>query len=95
MFDVSGFRNLRQAQARIDAWRREYNTERPHSSLGYQTPVAFRDGCAPSPRGLQGPQILAPVKAEPYRSPAAALTAPADFFQLMLACRSARVVWIS
>jgi putative transposase len=23
----------------IEAWRRQYNTERPHSSLGYRTPA--------------------------------------------------------
>ena len=76
--NVSWFRNLWQTRARIDAWRREYNSERPHSSLGYQTPEAFRETCAPSPRSLERPQILAPVQAKPYRAPAAALTgAPA------------------
>ncbi|MGH1507339.1 integrase core domain-containing protein [Ralstonia solanacearum] len=25
-------------------WRIEYNTERPHSSLGYMTPVQFAQG---------------------------------------------------
>ena len=73
--NVSWFRNLWQARARIEAWRREYNTQRPHSSLGYRTPESFRDACAPSPRNLEVPQILAPVKAKPYRAPAAALTA--------------------
>ena len=73
--NVSWFRNLWQARARINAWRREYNSARPHSSLGYQTPEAFRDACAPSPRSLEMPQILAPVKATPYRAPTAALTA--------------------
>jgi putative transposase len=73
--NVSWFRNLWQARARIEAWRREYNTARPHSSLGYRTPESFRDACAPSPRSLEVPQILAPVKAQPYRAPSAALTA--------------------
>lgn len=72
--NVSWFRNLWQARVRIAAWRREYNSERPHSSLGYQTPEAFREACAPSPRTMEIPQILAPVKAKPYRAPAAALT---------------------
>ena len=26
---------------RIEAWRVEYNTERPHSSLGYRTPAQY------------------------------------------------------
>lgn len=74
--NVSWFRNLWQARARIDAWRREYNSERPHSSLGYQTPEAFRNACAPSLRNLEMPQILAPVKAT-LRAPTAALTVAA------------------
>jgi putative transposase len=73
--NVNWFRNLWQARMRIDAWRREYNTARPHSSLGYQTPEAFRAACAPSPRSVEMPQILAAVKAKPYRAPAAALAA--------------------
>jgi len=73
--NVSWFRNLWQARARINAWRKEYNSTRPHSSLGYQTPEAFRGALAPSPRSLQMPQILAALKAKPYLAPAAALTA--------------------
>jgi hypothetical protein len=38
---VSWFGNLFEARARIAAWRREYNEERPHSSLGYRTPEEF------------------------------------------------------
>jgi putative transposase len=36
------FANLAEAQVVIELWRREYNQERPHSSLGYRTPVEFR-----------------------------------------------------
>ena len=74
--NVSWFRNLWQARARIQAWRKEYNSARPHSSLGYQTPDAFRQAHAPSPRSVPMPQILAPVKAT-LRAPPAALTAAA------------------
>jgi putative transposase len=35
------FRNLWEARRRIQDWRREYNTERPHSSLDYRTPHEF------------------------------------------------------
>ena len=35
------FRNLAHARDRIDAWVSDYNTTRPHSSLGYQTPAGF------------------------------------------------------
>ena len=35
------FLNPVEAQVRFEAWRRYYNTERPHSSLGYITPEEF------------------------------------------------------
>jgi putative transposase len=38
---VSWFQNLFDARHKIAAWRKEYNQERPHSSLGYLTPVEF------------------------------------------------------
>ena len=37
------FRSVQEAQVLADHWRRHYNQERPHSSIGYQTPVEFRD----------------------------------------------------
>jgi hypothetical protein len=38
---VSWFQNLFDARRKIAAWRKEYNEERPHSSLGYKTPKEF------------------------------------------------------
>lgn len=38
---VSWFENLFDARRKIAAWRKEYNEERPHSSLGYRTPAEF------------------------------------------------------
>jgi transposase InsO family protein len=38
------FQSLLEAQTVIENWRKQYNTERPHSSLGYQTPAAFAAG---------------------------------------------------
>jgi len=35
------FHGLAHARAVIGEWVEDYNTERPHSALGYQTPVAF------------------------------------------------------
>lgn len=35
------FTDGRHAQEVIEAWRNEYNTERPHSSLNYKTPAEF------------------------------------------------------
>jgi len=47
--NVSWFRNLWEARAKVQSWRREYNQARPHSSLGYQTPEAFAAGVAAPP----------------------------------------------
>jgi len=33
------FYSLAEAKIIIEAWRRYYNTERPHSSLGYKPPA--------------------------------------------------------
>lgn len=35
------FADLREARVKIEAWRVEYNTQRPHSSLGYMTPESY------------------------------------------------------
>jgi len=35
------FRNLHHAKKLIAAWRRDYNEQRPHSSIGYLTPAEF------------------------------------------------------
>ncbi len=38
---ITEFCDLTEAQVLIEDWRTEYNTERPHSSLRYLTPVEF------------------------------------------------------
>ena len=40
------FEGVRNARAVTASWRDEYNTQRPHSSLGYQTPAGFAAACA-------------------------------------------------
>ena len=35
------FQSILEAQVVIESWRLHYNTQRPHSSLAYQTPAAF------------------------------------------------------
>jgi transposase InsO family protein len=45
---VSWFQNLFDARRKIAAWRKEYNEERPHSSLGYKTPKEFAETQATS-----------------------------------------------
>ncbi|GIV96272.1 MAG: hypothetical protein KatS3mg057_0929 [Herpetosiphonaceae bacterium] len=37
--NMEWFHNRREAQVMIEHWRREYNEERPHSSLEYRTPA--------------------------------------------------------
>jgi putative transposase len=39
--NVSWFWNLFDARRKISAWKTEYNSRRPHSSLGYLTPDEF------------------------------------------------------
>ena len=46
--NVNWFENLWDARRKIAAWQKEYNEERPHSSLGYQTPAAFARQLLPS-----------------------------------------------
>jgi len=43
------FYSLKEAQILIQRWRMEYNTERPHSALGYRppSPAAFRPATVP------------------------------------------------
>ena len=36
------FHSVVEAQVVIERWRRHYNEERPHNSLGYRTPQTFR-----------------------------------------------------
>ena len=49
------FHSLRHARERIAAWRNHYNTERPHSALGYRSPKEFlKITTAPSLEPLAG-----------------------------------------
>ena len=45
------FYSLVEAQVLIEAWRRHYNTERPHSSLGYRPPAPETIGAPRWPSG--------------------------------------------
>lgn len=36
------FASVAEAKVLIESWRREYNNERPHQSLGYKTPSEFK-----------------------------------------------------
>jgi transposase InsO family protein len=41
------FSSLKEAAVLLEQWRRAYNEERPHSSLGYVAPAAFARTCVP------------------------------------------------
>jgi putative transposase len=73
------FRNRLDAKVSIEAWRRHYNEVRPHSSLGYLTPLAFKATC--TPRLATGRSPAAPARAcqeeqEPREEPNELTTDP-------------------
>ena len=43
--NLEDFESPAQAQAMGVLWKEEYNTERPHSSLGYKTPAEYAAQC--------------------------------------------------
>jgi transposase InsO family protein len=52
LLDREIFYTIKEARVLIERWRREYNTVRPHSSLGYRPPapetiIPLPPGCAP------------------------------------------------
>src|SRR5438128_6689732 len=56
------FRNRADAKVSIEEWRRHYNEVRPHSSLAYLTPAAFKakhlaDGAGARSRGGAGRRL--------------------------------------
>ncbi len=57
------FTSLVEAQVLAEQYRREYNTFRPHRSLGHQTPAEYAASWAPSGSAslrLQGPSCTTP-----------------------------------
>ena len=53
------FYSLAEAKVIIEAWRRYYNTERPHSSLGYKPPAPEAIIWPAPPRGSTPPSAQA------------------------------------
>ncbi len=49
------FGSLAEACVRLSAFRHHYNTERPHSALGYLTPLAFKTAWLEAQAQLQDP----------------------------------------
>jgi putative transposase len=54
LLNESLFFGLAHARDELGVWVADYNTERPHSSLGYQTPAAFAAGLVPKPATATG-----------------------------------------
>ena len=48
VLEMEIFEGVRAARTLTAAWKDEYNTQRPHSSLGYRTPAGFAAACAAS-----------------------------------------------
>ena len=63
------FYSLQEAKVLIEQWRREYNTVRPHSSLGYLPPAS--EAIRPDPKLLNLPLLLGP---RPRQNEAVGLT---------------------
>jgi putative transposase len=57
LLNESLFIDLDQARRLISAWVIDYNTARPHSSLGYKTPAAFADTLT-APKGVTWVEAL-------------------------------------
>jgi putative transposase len=45
LLNITEFGSLAEARVLIEDWRNEYNTWRPHSSLGGLTPVEYAERC--------------------------------------------------
>jgi putative transposase len=71
--NASWFWNLWDARKKITAWRTQYNTDRPHSSLGYRTPAEFAEAAA-SPSTLSHNAWPDSLQGQALRAPTAALT---------------------
>jgi len=59
------FFTVRQARSILARWVEDYNTERPHSSLGYATPAAFAANLENQRSGLN-PPVASPALLRDY-----------------------------
>jgi transposase InsO family protein len=73
--DAGPFATVEDARSAVDAWRREYNHDRPHQSLDMATPASrFRPS---PPREGDALSLWAPADLNPLTSPAPAADAAA------------------
>jgi len=80
---VSWFSSLASARKKIEGWQQEYNYERPHSSLGYLTPMEFRNRevafAAATLKGLRAPSERCDERVSPkLDAPLTAVLATAE-----------------
>ena len=61
------FHSIGHARQEIALWRHHYNSERPHSALGYRSPIEFMatTPSAPSPQQAQVPVLPATLEPDP------------------------------
>jgi putative transposase len=52
LLDVEAFATLLEAKTLAEDYRIDYNSYRPHSSLGYRTPASFAAEWAHQPTGI-------------------------------------------
>ena len=60
---LEGFASIDDAQSKIEAWRKDYDWKRPHSSSGNRTPRAFVQSWEP-PEPI--PLIAMGLKSQPF-----------------------------
>lgn len=66
LLNESLFFGIDHARNAISEWRQDFNTARPHSSLGYQTPAAFaRTLTATAPHASPNKGFASPPVAQP------------------------------
>ncbi len=65
LIDREIFYSLEEAQILVEQWRREYNTVRPHSALGYQPPAP--EAVRPSSWFLKKPSLAVVATSDPSR----------------------------
>jgi len=61
------FTSLAQARAALEEWRRDYNTVRPHSRIGWLTPAVYAEQFSPQPG--QGAALIHGSAPWPVASP--------------------------
>ena len=59
------FHSIGHARQEIALWRHHYNSERPHSALGYRSPSEFMATALPSPQQVQAPVLPAALEPDP------------------------------